>query len=186
MTKYELIDIWRQRNTTKREFTWTGVDTSSNIRISTRIDRILINRTPDRNVIQVEIKPYQHSDHDATIMTLDLQKQKRGAGYWHFNNALLNDEQFTNDINKLWTEWQKQEQNYESPLIWWDKVKRQFKQTAIEHSIKRKRQERRERSELEGKLIKLQQQANTTGNDQNFVKYLQAKNDLKQLDLQEL
>ena len=71
-------------------------------------------------------------------------------------------------------------------LIWWDKVKRQFKQTAIEHSVKRKRQERREGSELEEKLIKLQQQANTTGNDQDFVKYLQAKNDLKQLDLQEL
>ena len=49
----------------------------------------------------MEIKPYQHSDHDATIMTLDLQKQKRGDGYWHFNNVLLNDEQFTNDINKL-------------------------------------------------------------------------------------
>ena len=63
--------------------------------------------------------------------------------------------------------WRKQEQNYESPLdlIWWDKIKRQFKQTAIEHSVKRKRQERRERSELEEKLIKLQQQANTTGND---------------------
>ena len=76
---------------------------------------------------------------------------------------MLNDEQFTNDINKLWTEWRKQEQNYESPLIWWDKIKRQFKQTAIEHSIKRKRQKRRERSELEEKLIKLQQQANTTG-----------------------
>ena len=81
MTKYELIDIWRQRHPTKREFTWTGVDTSSNIRISTRIDRILINRTLDRNVIQVEIKPYQHSDHDATIMTLDLQKQKLVAGF---------------------------------------------------------------------------------------------------------
>lgn len=186
MTKYELIDIWRQRNPTKREFTWTGVDTSSNTRIRTRIDRILTNRTLDRNVSQIEIKPYQHSDHDATVITLDLQKQKRGAGYWHFNNALLNDEQFTNDINKLWTEWRKIEQYYESPLIWWDKVKRQFKQTAIEHSIKRRRRERRERSELEEKLTKLQQQANTTGNDEDLAKYFQAKNDLKQLDIREL
>ena len=66
----------------------------------TRIDRIL---TLDRNLIQIEIKPHKHSDHEATIMTLDLQKYKRGARYWYFNNALLNDEQFTNGINKLWT-----------------------------------------------------------------------------------
>ena len=126
MTKYELIDIWRQKNPTKREFTWTGVDTVLNTRIRTRIDRILTNRTLDRNVTQIEIKPYQHSDHDATVITLDLQKKKQEAGYWHFNNALLNDEQFTNDINKLWIEWLKNEQNYESPLIWWDKVKRHY------------------------------------------------------------
>ena len=126
MTKYELIDIWRKKNPTKREFTWTGVDTVLNTRIRTRIDRILTNRTLDRNVTQIEIKPYQHSDHDATVITLDLQKKKREAGYWHFNNTLLNDEQFTNDINKLWIEWLKNEQNYESPLIWWDKVKRHY------------------------------------------------------------
>ena len=34
--------------------------------------------------------------------------------------------------------------------------------------------------------MKLQHQANTTSNDQDLAKYLQAKNDLKQLDIQEL
>ena len=76
ITKYELIDIWRQRNPTKREFRWTGVDTVSNTQIRTRIDRILTNQTFDWNVTQIKIKPYKNSDHDATVITLDLQEAR--------------------------------------------------------------------------------------------------------------
>ena len=186
MTKHELVDIWRQRNPHKRVFTWTRTDSTTNKSIGTRIDRILIDKHLDNNVTKVDIIPYQHSDHDATTIIIDVVKLKRGAGYWHFNNKLLTDAQFTQDITTFWADWTAQKANYDNPLTWWDKAKYRFKQIAINHSIRRSRADKLKRTELERKVTQLQNVANSTGSSEDTVKYLEARNELKQFDLSEL
>ena len=62
-------------------------DSTTHRTIRTRIDRLLITQTLDQNVSKTQIIQYQHSDHDSTTLTLDLDKLKRGPGYWHFKVA---------------------------------------------------------------------------------------------------
>ena len=40
-------------------------------------------------ITSTDIRPYVHSDHDCISLTFDLEKVKRGPGYWHFYNELL-------------------------------------------------------------------------------------------------
>ena len=186
ITKHELVDIWRQRNPQKRVFTWSRTDSTTNKIICSRIDRILIDKHLDNNVTKVDIIPYQHSDHDATTIIIDVVKLKRGAGYWHFNNKLLTDAQFTQDIRTFWADWTAQKANQDNPPIWWDKAKYSFKQIAIQHSIRRSRADKFKRTELEQKISQLQSTANSTGSPEDTIKYLEARNELKQFDLSEL
>ena len=53
-------------------------------------------------ITSAEIKPYAHSDHDCICMTLDFDKIQRGPGFWHFNNELLTDALFQEEIKQFW------------------------------------------------------------------------------------
>ena len=186
MSKHELIDVWRQKNPTKREYTWTRQDSTTNNTIRTRIDRILISKTLDHNVSKVEIIPYPLSDHEATTLTLDMEKLKRGKGYWHFNNRLLGNKQFTDEIETFWAAWSKERNSYDNPLVWWDKAKYQFKLIAIKHSTRMRLLEVQERSYLEEELKRTKLVADQSVKQDDVAKYLEIKIKLKQLELREV
>ena len=88
MSQFDLTNIWRLRNPRKREFTWTGRDSRTvNSFINTRIDRFYTSQTITPYVAESSIAAYPHSDHDVILLTLDLDRQPRGPGYWHINNT---------------------------------------------------------------------------------------------------
>ena len=186
MSKHELIDVWRQKNPTKREYTWTRQDSTTNNTIRTRIHRILISKTLDHNVSKFEIIPYPLSDHEATKLTLDMEKLKRGKGYWHFNNRLLGNKQFTDKIETFWAAWSKERNSYDNPLVWWDKAKYQFKLIAIKHSTRIRLLEMQERSYIEEELKRTKLLADQSGKQDDVAKYLEIKIKLKQLELREV
>ena len=118
--QHNLTDIWRDRNETKK-FTWTGKHPQNNSFIHTRIDKFYISSLLNPFVTQRDILPFSFSDHDLIILTLDLQTQPRGKGYWHFNNTLLDDDILTLEINRFWKEWlTKKKSDFATPLRWWD------------------------------------------------------------------
>lgn len=102
---YALIDIWRELNKTKRAYTWTGKNPTDGSLISTRIDKILICDTLPPFVLKSYIQPYPLSDHDLVMVTLQFTKSNRGPGLWHFNNTLLDDLIFNEEITNFWTMW---------------------------------------------------------------------------------
>ncbi|EDO26431.1 predicted protein, partial [Nematostella vectensis] len=157
--KHDLTDIWRDRNPDTRGFTWTGRHPTDNTIIRTRIDKFMVNKAMTHVITNTEIKPYAHSDHDSITMTLDFGQQKRGPGYWHFNNSLLTDALLDAEIQHFWTYWLTRKNDYDNPLIWWDKAKQHFKRISIKHSTARRKTQRNERSQLERNLITLQQKA---------------------------
>jgi len=184
-SRFTLIDIWRHLHKNKRNFTWTGRNPTDNSLIRTRIDKYLTSRNLSPKIITASIQPYPHSDHDAITLSLNLTDQPRGDGFWHFNNSLLQDPIFTDDIQSFWQEWLLQKNTFDNPLIWWDKAKQNFKRIAIHRSTTLRKTQRNERYQLERSLHHLQQKA-ANGNSTDIEHYLTAKEKLKQFELTDL
>lgn len=161
-----LIDIWRQLNKNKSNFTWTGCNPIDNSLIRTRIDKYLISHNLSPKIITASIQPYPHSDHDSITLSLNLTEQPCGDGFWHFNYSLLQDPIFSDNIKSFLQEWLLQINTFDNLLIWWDKAKQHFKRIAIHRSTVLRKTQRNERNQLERSLHFLQQKAtNGTSTD---------------------
>ena len=184
-SRFMLTDIWRQMNKNKRNFTWPGRNPIDNSLIRTRIDKYLISRNLPPKITTTSIQPYPHSDHDSITLSLNLTEQPCADGFWHFNNSLLQDPIFSDDIKLFWQDWLLQKHKFDNPLIWWDKAKKHFKRIAIHRSTILRKIQRNERNQLERSLHFLQQKA-TNGTSTDIERYLTAKEKLKQFELSDL
>ena len=133
VTQYDLIDIWRDKNPHKHDYTWTGRNTrNNNSLVRTRIDKFLTSSSPRPYITTAFIiTPFGQSDHDLISISLDINQQPHGFGYWHFNNDLLTNTIFKTEVQQFWTDWLTRKANYSNPLIWWEKAKHHFKNIAI-------------------------------------------------------
>ena len=126
ITRYQLHDIWRERHKDERNYTWTGRNRSDNSFIRTRVAFFLTSRSINHFITSAEIKPYAHSDHDCICMTPDFDKIQCGSGFRNFNNELLTDALFQEEIKQFWTAWQEKLTHFPDPLKWWEKAKQEF------------------------------------------------------------
>ena len=183
--QYNISDIWRDRHKDKRGFTWTGRHPTNGTFIRTRIDKFLISNSLCQFVLDATIKPFPHSDNDSVVLSLNFDQVKHGPGYWHFNNDLLSNVAFESQIQDFWDSWKTKLDNFDDPLLWWDKAKCEFKRIAIRSAKIIGKQKRYKRFLLERNIIKLQEKSNS-GNARDMERYLVAKEKLKQLDLKDL
>ena len=183
---HNLIDIWRQQHPRTLGFTWTGknpYDTTKHIQ--TRLDKFFITDSITHHITKSDIIPYAHSDHDAVTITIDFKQTKRGPGYWHFNNTLLTDKHFTDEITTFWTDWITKQHDFDNLSDWWDKCKHHFKTIATKHATRRRKKQKRRLDTLRRTTDRLQQQA-TSGLTTDIEQYLESKEDLRAYELTEL
>jgi len=69
-------------------------------------------------VTATDIQPYPHSDHDCLTLTIDFERIERGPGYWHFNNELLAEGVFQEEIERFWSNWVEEFENFADPFEW--------------------------------------------------------------------
>ena len=153
--------------------------------INTRIERFYTSQPITPHVSEKSIVAYPHSDHDIILLTLDLDHQPRGSGYWHFNNTLLDDAIFGIEIQEFWTQWRTEKTRFPSPLEWWEAAKQNFKRIAIKRSTKLRKLAGMERNKLERDLPYLKQKT-TTGIPADVGQYLLAKQQLSDLEQRDL
>ena len=132
-----LVDIWREKHLTKKQFTWHCRYDN----ISSRVDRIYINSAWTSEVQNSYIHPFIWSDHDMCTINFYLPQQiKRGRGIWKMNLSHINDENFQTKIKDFWLEWKNEKINYEDNGVWWDIGKSYIKRIAINFSIGKQRE----------------------------------------------
>ena len=185
-TRFGLVDVWRERHKDERNFTWTGKDPRDpSLYIRTCIDFFFTCKPVNQCVTATAIQPYPHSDHDCLTLTMDFEKIERGPGYWHFNNKLLTDGVFQEEIERFWLKWVQDFDNFANPLEWWEKAKSNFKRIAIRRATIIGKIQRHERFVLQSRWEKLLERAKN-GTTSDIEQYLLAKEALKQLELKEL
>ena len=83
---FQLNDIWRTKHPTTKQYTWL----SSDNKIKSRLDFWLISEFLVPQVSKVTISCNIMSDHRNVSLSMQGNLfQKRGPGFWKFNNSLL-------------------------------------------------------------------------------------------------
>ena len=113
------MNVWRERHKDERNFTWTGKDPRDPLLcIRTRVYFFFTCKPVNQCVTATAIQPYPHSDHDCLTVTMEFKKIERGPEYWHFNNNLLTDGVFQEEIERFWLKWVQEFDNFANPLKW--------------------------------------------------------------------
>lgn len=158
MEENDLIDVWRERNKEKREYSRVQI-VKDNVKQS-RIDLLLANRNMVGSVKKVEYKRCNQSDHKFIMVKVDFKEMKRGPGTWHMNTEVLAQDAYKKQIEKLILENVKEIEKYKDyKVVWWDNLKYNIKKTTILFSKKIKqekdKQEKQTRENLEEELKKV-------------------------------
>ena len=98
MINLDLLDIWREIHPEMRRYTWrrnTPLQQS-------RLDFFLISDLLSTYATEADIKSGYRTDHSMITLTLTLGKlETRNKLLWKFNNSLLKDKLFANEINDV-------------------------------------------------------------------------------------
>ena len=97
MINLDLLDIWRELYPEMRRYTWrrnTPLQQS-------RLDFFLISDLLSTFVTNADIKAGYRTDHSMITLTLTLGKESKNKLLWKFNNSLLKDKLFAEEINDV-------------------------------------------------------------------------------------
>ena len=94
MQNYNLVDIWRELHPDDRVFTWQKYNENK----MSRLDFFLISSSLLPFIQKADIVPSFCSDHSGITLEIDFTKFKRGRGFWKFNNSLLKDPLYVEQI----------------------------------------------------------------------------------------
>ena len=135
MNNFDLCDTWRMFNPKTKDFTWHR----QNPFIARRLDYILSQIVNKSEITKVEHMFIPCSDHKAIIVELKTEHFKRGPGIWKFNNSLLNDKLFINDINILIDTFLL-ENTHKAPTLKWELLKNEIKSKTIQYCNEKNKQ----------------------------------------------
>jgi exonuclease III len=104
ISELNLIDVWRENNIEKREYTWFRHNPIK----KARLDFFLISDQLYTEVDCTKILPGYRTDHSLIYMCLEFGKFRKGRSYWKFNNSLLRDEAYIVKVKEVISETKRQ------------------------------------------------------------------------------
>ena len=102
--EHNLIDIWREFNMEKRQFSWR----TKNGNKHARLDLFLISESLFTDTQEVTINPGYRSDHSMVILKLKGSEKEKKRSFWKFNNSILKDPEYVKIIKKVIEDTKKQ------------------------------------------------------------------------------
>ena len=108
------------------------------------VDLFLISNDFKDIVPNCEIKHTTVSDHSSVNLQIESQdqKHKRGQGFWKFNNSLLKDEEFVNELRSAIPEKKKEYSYLDDKGLKWDLIKMSIRALTIKYSKRKARNKR--------------------------------------------
>lgn len=97
MIECNLVDVWREMNIEKNQYTWRRKNTNK----KSRLDFFLISESLFVDVQETKIQTGYKTDHSLVLLKFDFDKFKKGKSYWKFNNSLLKDQIYVREIKKI-------------------------------------------------------------------------------------
>ncbi len=180
-------DIWRLNNPDRKKFTWKGPGGKRS-----RLDYFLISQNLVTLCSNVYIRPGYRSDHELICLDLELSSQKRGLGYWKFNNELLRDREYVNLVKNCimenenrYAENIEQETNVEnlkltiSDQLFFEVLKFEIRGLTISYCARRKKEENVREREIVEEIENIFDKPGDEDSSENIKKRKDLENELE-------
>ena len=149
MMNYDLVDIWRVRNSDCKKCTWRQ---KSPI-IQRRLDYWLISDLLQDDVAKVDIVTAIRTAHHAIILEINsLDDQERDPSFWKFNNSLLDDVLFVQRLRENFPKWLDEINFCDDLRIKWDWMKYKIHEESISFSKLKDKDRRKRIQTIENRL----------------------------------
>ena len=147
MEEFSWVDVWRFAHPETAQYTWSK---RSPIAMS-RLDTFICPLSTLSTVTSCEILPSILSDHSFVKIVIQIEKIFRGRSYWKFNNALLNDKVFLDEMNQIIDKY-KIETEISDQSQFWEGLKITMQNFAMDFGKLNAQNRRKVRIELTKKL----------------------------------
>lgn len=177
MGDFKLIDVWRERNRTSRQFSRRQF-VLKELKQS-RIDYVLCTEEMQGNISNVYYKRAGFSDHSFLFLTLDFTSVERGGGVWVLNAKVLKSNAYQESIKWIVEESKMYRMYREEKRVWWDSVKWEIKKCSIEYSKNVRKVERQKEMELTKQLNNELRKAAESNGKKEIEKIIMLQDQLK-------
>ncbi len=150
MEEKNMIDVWRERNEKKREYSRKQL--VGNFMCQTRIDYFLSTRNLECFIDDILYKETTLSDHKMAFIRMDFKREIKGPGVWILNAEILKHESFKKGIDHLLEEEKKNAMYLEDKRQWWENVKFEIKKYSINYCKILQRVKRAKENEIRRSL----------------------------------
>jgi len=175
---FDLIDIWRIRNPTKRRYTFRQNHRSGFLQ--RRLDYLFISNHLQTLAKNVDIIPAVMSDHSPISVgfkPINIEAH-RGPNHWKYNTSLNKNSDFVAQMSNLILEKLSEHSNIEDKQIVWELLKYEIRKFAMQFSKNLSKQKKQAQMLLELKLKQLEE-SDTILSSNN--EYLQTKLELENI-----
>ena len=157
---HKLIDIWKNMNHGKSQYTWRRKNSVE----KSRIDYWLVEENLIPLILFSDIRPalIQHTDHMAISLKLKTPN-KRGKGFWKLNNSYLSDPDYVTKITNIIKT--VKSLKIENQQTIWEICKIEVRDFSINFAKSKSRQRHNRLQHLEKELNKLITLSDTHSND---------------------
>ena len=170
----EWIDIWRVKHQDSQQFTWMR---RRPICFS-RLDYFLMPMHQIGRVLDCEILAHNLSDHSFVTLTFEIEKVYRGKGLWKFNNSLLYDHKYIEQMNAHIDVTQQETSHQTDDSLRWEIIKNSIIEYTKWYAKKGANETQKEYQKLAKRLNALQKKLHCINlNASNVISIIQETND---------
>ena len=154
LNKLNINDVWRLKHENEKEYSWS----CPNPFIARRIDFCFANENVINDCVSCDMLSTAHSDHRAVFLELNNTEFQKGPGYWRFNNDLLTDPEFLQQMNEILDTWLKSEDSDINDQDKWELCKLKIKQFCSDFGKLKARKKRNDVMDLQIALKNIEKQ----------------------------
>jgi exonuclease III len=179
MDEYNLIDVWRSLNPGSQRYTWR----QTNPCIQSRLDYFLLSGEMLYVTDKCDIKPSIKTDHSLLQVSFKLtDEERRGPGFWKFNNALLKDENYINCTREFIEKMKLQNVEITNKGLKWDLIKSEIRHHTITYSKKKAKLKREYENNLHKQFLEASDAFNMEANHNNLQKLEEIKQKIEDIN----
>ena len=175
INEYYLTEIWRERNPESTRFSWRRVNSKK--QQHSRIDFALVSKGFSDMIENCTYIASLFTDHSAFYLCVSTSKNKRGTGYWKFNQTLLQNNEVLDAIVNGIKSLTSSKKNC-TPIDSWQQIKRNIAMTSQNLSRKIAQEDKEVIAHLSEKTSEYEELFPLAEKDMSL--YLKTKADLEE------
>ena len=164
MENLDLTDAWRVLHPDSLRYTWRRRKPE----IQCRLDFFLVSQSLMCNVTHADISTGYKTDHSMINISITVQSNPRGPGFWKLNTIFLTEIEYVNQIKSTIQAVKEEYQNDDTMnhALLWEVIKMKTREQSLKYAAAKKAKILKREEDLEKAINNLQLQIETTSDNE--------------------